>query len=136
MLQFLKNAQNSKSLESPKKLSKEKKKHSNPLDSSANSWSCWADSNCRPHPYQYVKPDLALYSFVSLNPRKSLQHKGLRVIACWPILPCRTPSVGRFVGKYILTPAEGLMALLCGGYAGAPLYFSNSSKVKPVACVI
>ena len=99
-------------------------------------WSCYPDLNWRPHPYQYADTHFTPYPFVPANTRKSLYRKGLRVIACWPVFPCHTTSVGRFVGKYILTPAKGLMALLCGGYVGAPLYFSNSSKVKPAACVI
>ena len=34
------------------KVLKTKEKAPKPLSLSVNSWSCWADSNCRPHPYQ------------------------------------------------------------------------------------
>ena len=34
------------------KVLKTKEKTPKPLSLDANSWSCWADSNRRPHPYQ------------------------------------------------------------------------------------
>ena len=36
------------------KVLKTKEKTPKPLSLDANSWSCWADSNRRPHPYQLI----------------------------------------------------------------------------------
>ena len=40
-------------------------------------WSCWADSNRRPHPYQKAVDAFALYPFI---PRKNLQSLVLQGI--------------------------------------------------------
>ena len=62
-------------------------------------WSCWADSNCRPHPYQKVRVHFTLCPLVSLHPVRSPCHKDFCVIFSLAVLPCFRPFVGRFVGN-------------------------------------
>ena len=62
-------------------------------------WSCWADSNCRPHPYQKVRVHFALCPLVSLHAVRSLCHKDFCIIFSLVVLPCFRPFVGRFVGN-------------------------------------
>ena len=62
-------------------------------------WSCWADSNCRPHPYQKVRVHFTLCPLVSLHAVRSLCHKDFCVIFSLVVLPCFRPFVGRFVGN-------------------------------------
>ena len=48
-------------------------------------WSCWADSNCRPHPYQiFIVCFFLLYPFVSYSPKAlvSLVFIGFPVVSC------------------------------------------------------
>ena len=42
-------------------------------------WSCWADSNRRPHPYQKAVDAFALYPFI---PKKNIQSLVLQGIGC------------------------------------------------------
>ena len=56
-------------------------------------WSCWADSNCRPHPYQFYTSYFPLVLLVPSYRLKPLQHKGLCrfpvVSSClFPSAPC------------------------------------------------
>ena len=62
-------------------------------------WSCWADSNCRPHPYQKVRIRFILCPLVPLHTVNSLYHEDFCFIFSLPVLPCFRPFVGRFVGN-------------------------------------
>ena len=69
-------------------------------------WSCWADSNCRPHPYQKAVAAFMAYPFI---PRKDLNPmccKGLEILLVlvrfsryWGVLRGFRVSVGRVVGN-------------------------------------
>ena len=68
-------------------------------------WSCWADSNCRPHPYQKAFSLFIVCPFMLGNIPESLVLQGIRdflfpidVIEFFPVLGCFNPSVGKFVG--------------------------------------
>ena len=60
-------------------------------------WSCWADLNRRPHPYQKYNVCFAGYPFVPFHTPKSLWHKAFPAKASCPVLPGFSLFVGRLL---------------------------------------
>ena len=89
------------------------------LSISRTIWSCWADSNCRPHPYQDPGGLPKLCSFVTGNPKKSSHIKGLRVFASQAVPPHTSAyraNKGAFVCK--MFARERWDAVSCGSLWG------------------
>ena len=45
-------------------------------------WSCWADSNCRPHPYQKAVDAFTVYPFMPSKTPQSLVLQGIEGSSC------------------------------------------------------
>ena len=69
-------------------------------------WSCWADSNRRPHPYQVIKcpPAVAAQGFAGVFTAKRMRSKTL----CSMCSVRSFPRVGHSVGQTILGHKGGL----------------------------
>ena len=77
----------------------ENKESLEPVGAQGFSWSCWADLNRRPHPYQKYNVCFAGYPFVPFCARKSLHRKPFPVSGSYPVFP----GFARFVGRLLET---------------------------------
>ena len=59
------------------KVAKAKQKPLKSYDSSGKCWSCWADSNRRPHPYQKAVDAFMVYPFMPSKTPQSLVLQGI-----------------------------------------------------------
>ena len=75
-----------------------------PLRDNGFHWSCWADSNCRPHPYQ-LPFDCFLLFYLSVSYRRyPLRRNGFAVffiVACCKILSLDVAPFNLYVAPFV-----------------------------------